>query len=106
MYFTAMSYKLSPQTDEIRICDCAEGDKPSELCQEPDDFSPEAQNMAACVGIIGGADGPTTIVLGSGAQEITQVVCSALHFEPVQTAVEWRVEFYVRQFGKEQFLLK
>lgn len=106
MYFTAMSYKLSPQTDEIRICDCAEGDKPSELCQEPDDFSPEAQNMAACVGIIGGADGPTTIVLGSGAQESTQGVCSALHFEPVQTAVEWRVEFYVRQFGKERFLLK
>ena len=62
--------------------------------------------MAACVGIIGGADGPTMIVLGSGARECTHAVCSALHFGPVQTDIEWRVEFYVRQFGEERFLLK
>ena len=55
-------------------------------------------NGAACIGIIGGADGPTAFVAGSGP-EGSRGVCSALHFEPVQDDVEWCVEFLTQPFA-------
>ena len=106
MYFTAMSYTLSPETDDISICDCVEGDKPPEIQQKPDYFAPEAKNDYACIGVIGGADGPTAIVTGNGAQGSLHAVCSALRLRPSEGDVKWRVEFRVRQFGAERFSLK
>ena len=52
----------------------------------------------ASVGVIGGADGPTALVAGSGP-EGSRGVCSALHFEPVQDDVEWCVEFLAQPFA-------
>ena len=61
-HFTAMRYTLSPApSEDIRICDCDVGDQPLEIGPCTDAHAPEAQSSAACIGIIGGADGPTAI---------------------------------------------
>ena len=105
-HFTAMSYTLSPKpNDDISIRDCADGDKPLEIAPITNHFVPEAQNDIVCVGIIGGAHGPTTILCGDSKQENLHVVCSALHFEPVSNDIEWRVEFNILQPLKKTFLL-
>ena len=98
-HFTAMRYTLSPApSEDIRICDCDVGDQPLEIGPCTDAHAPEAQSSAACIGIIGGADGPTAFVAGSGP-EGSRGVCSALHFEPVQDDVEWCVEFLTQPFA-------
>lgn len=98
--YTAMHYSLSPKpTELITIHDCDEGDKPLEIPPADDPLAPVAANGAACIGIIGGADGPTAIVFG-GAQQQGElgVACSALHFEPVQGGIEWRITFHEKRF--------
>ena len=105
-HFTAMSYTLSPKPDDdILIRDCADGDKPLEIAPITNHFAPEAQNDIVCVGIIGGADGPTAILCGDSKQESLHVACSALHFEPVSDDIEWRVEFNILQPLKKTFML-
>ena len=47
---------------------------------------------AASIGIIGGADGPTAIVVGEAAQGKLHTACSSLHFEIVDH-VDWRIGF-------------
>lgn len=96
-HFTAMSYTLSPEPDnDISICDCAEGDKPLEIASCSDRYAPEAQNDIACIGIIGGADGPIAIVCGGSSKEKLHAACSSLHFEPVEGDIEWRVVFNIK----------
>ena len=58
-----------------------------------DRYAPEARNDMACIGIIGGADGPTAIVCGGSSKEKLHAACSALHFEPVEGDIEWRIVF-------------
>ena len=92
-----MSYTLSPEPDSgISICDCAEGDKPLEIAPCSDRYAPEARNDMACIGIIGGADGPTAIVCGGSSKEKLHAACSALHFEPVEGDIEWRIVFNIK----------
>ena len=93
MHFTAISYTLTPEPPEhsIFVEDCAEGDRPRQIKCETAFFAPEAQNDF-CVGIIGGADGPTAIVVGEAAQGKLHAACSSLHFDAVDR-VEWRVVF-------------
>ena len=96
-HFTAMSYTFSPEPDDdISICDCAEGDKPLEIAPCSDRYAPEARNDIACIGIIGGADGPIAIVCGGNSKEKLHAVCSSLHFEPVEGDIEWRVVFNIK----------
>lgn len=52
-------------------------------------YEPQAF-IGICVGIIGGADGPTAIIFGGSEQSKLHVVCSSLHFEPVDN-VEWHM---------------
>lgn len=102
-HFTAMSYTLSPEPDErITISDCDEGDKPLEIAPSEGHFSPAC---TVSIGIIGGADGPTAIVFGRSSKGKLCTACSALHFEPVQDDVEWRVMFSLRQFEEKSFSL-
>lgn len=99
-HYIAMSYTLTPEPlEKITIQDCGDGDKPLEIAPADVPFSPTARNDAACIGIIGGADGPTAIVFGgSERKEKLCAAYSALHFEPIQGDVEWRVRFIVKQF--------
>ena len=105
-HFTALSYTLSPEAgDAVFICDCAAGDKPFKKASAPDRFAPQVQGDAACIGVIGGTDGPTAIMCGSRAPKDVHTACSSLHFEPTAGDIEWRVEFQLTQFLKETFLL-
>ena len=104
-HFTVMRYTLFPEPEEaISVCDCCDGDKPMEIAARGDSFTPEAQNDA-CVGIIGGADGPTVIMVGEKSQGRTHAACSALHFEPVRDDVEWSVMFSIKNFDETTFTL-
>lgn len=105
-HFTAMSYTLSPTSESIiHICDCAESDKPVKITPTADPFAPETQNGVACIGIIGGADGPTYIMIGGSPQENCQTAYSSLHFKPVEDDIEWRIEFSISQFEDKQIEL-
>ena len=105
-HFATMSYTLTPEPDnDISIHDCADNDKPLEVAPATDSFSPEVQNDIACIGIIGGADGPTVILCGNSNQANLHVACSALRFKPVSDDIEWRIEFNSFRFAKKTFLL-
>lgn len=92
-YFTCMTYTLSPEpAGRFTLTDCAEADQPLEI--KPSEEAP----AAACIGIIGGADGPTAIVFGGKGAEGCRAACSAPHFEPVEGAITWRVTVYEERF--------
>ena len=98
-HFTAMSYTLSPEASErITVSDSDDSDKPLEIMPSDDSFAPSASSNAACIGIIGGADGPTAIVFGASSQGKLCAACSALHFEPVQHDIVWRITFHEKTF--------
>ena len=61
--------------------------------------------LYVCVGIIGGADGPTVIMAGENSQGRLHAACSSLHFEPVQDDVEWRIMFNIKNFDGMTFPL-
>ena len=77
------------------IQDCADGDAPRPKKRDPNEFEPIAFHSAAAIGIIGRADGPTSVIMGMG-QNASKLhgACSALHFEPVSGKTEWRVIFH------------
>lgn len=96
-HFVEMHYTLSPEASEkITINDCDDSDKPLEIMPSDDSLAPSASSDAACIGIIGGADGPTAVVIGP--QGKTCAACSALHFEPVQHDIEWRFTFHEKRY--------
>jgi len=95
-HLTVMRYTISPETDrDILVCDCDQSDQPLELTPDADSFGPEARNGVA-IGIIGGADGPTSIIVGSRAQGKVHTACSELHFKPVRDDIVWRVDFNIK----------
>lgn len=98
-HFTVMSYTLSPEASAaITVSDCEDGDKPIEITSSSDLFSPSAVKDAACIGIVGGADGPTALIFGGSNQGKLYNACSALHFEPTQQDIEWRITFHEKIF--------
>ena len=94
-HYVAMSYSLEPDISGrgFMIQDCAEGDRPRRKKHTPSKhtYEPESVTYAGVIGVIGGADGPTSIIVGRNAQKL-HATCSELHFEPVDT-VEWRAVF-------------
>lgn len=104
-HFISMSYTISPEPKEaITIFDFNENDKPLEIAPKKDFRLPSAVN-ACCVSIIGGSDGPTSIVFSSDAHEKIRTVCSALHFKPLQNDIEWHIVFNITQFDEGAFSL-
>lgn len=106
-HYVVMSYTFMPEPEEkIIIQDCADSDKPLAIATADVPFSPTARNDAVCVGIIGGADGPTAMVVGGDKREGKLcAACSALHFEPIHEDIEWRLRFSSSQFAEESFSL-
>ncbi len=102
-HYTKMCYTLAPlPTAPIRVVDSEEGDQPLEIMPQNDAALPQSQS-SACIGIIGGADGPTAILFQSKNQtdmpdSAQYTACSSLHFEPITHAVKWRIFFSVKQF--------
>ena len=87
--YISIYYTLSPEIDKktVRIHDVCQSDSPKARFNPSDRFLPDAHNSAS-IGIIGGADGPTAILIGSEPHQI----CSSLHFEP-QDSVTLRADF-------------
>ena len=93
--FMAMSYSLKPDIHDhgFMIQDCAEGDRPKRKTYNPNKhkYEPESVADVGVIGVIGGSDGPSAVLMAAGTPKL-HVVCSELHFEPVDK-VEWRAVF-------------
>ncbi len=101
-HMTVMRYTLSPATDDfISVRDCDEGDNPLDIMS-----SGNADTASfGIIGIIGGADGPTSVLLGEKKEAGVRLVHSSLHFEPQEDDVEWQTEFRGRKFDGGTFQL-
>lgn len=90
--YTQMIFRIEPAMtrNQFRIVDCAQSDQPRyrEGAKREEGFS------AVSFGIIGGVDGPTTIILGQPKTPANQphMATSSLHFEPAKE-IEWRIVF-------------
>ncbi len=100
-YYFGMSYTIMPPlpNDRLTVSDCMDSDPPRQKhSKQEDPLAPVAKNSSiGVIGIIGGADGPTAIVVGDAGPSRLQAACSALHFEPVKE-VEWHMIFHEKQF--------
>ncbi len=95
-HYLAMRYTIDPDLPEgvqMTVADCAEGDQPIKKKQ--------GKNLSgftdAAIAIIGGADGPTALIVGGASQGSLQTACSSPHFAPVDQ-VEWHIVFHRRHF--------
>lgn len=91
---TLMSYTLTPELPEgtLTVLDCGESDRPRSKYSDSADANAAG---AACMGVIGGADGPTAIVCGSERKKLHAAV-SSLRFQSVKN-IEWRMVFHQKQ---------
>lgn len=91
---TEMTFTVSPDLSKgnIRVRDRLENDEPKRRVTKSRENGDDLYSGA--IAIIGGADGPTTVLLSekSGSNALHSAY-SALHFEP-RSDVEWRVTFY------------
>lgn len=95
--YVEMQYTLEPPlpVGDFALVDAAPGDE-ARACRVENGLT--AQESACCIGIIGGADGPTAVFVsgkGDEAGEDVRAVYSSLHYEPVET-VTWRARFMAR----------
>lgn len=104
LHFVSMSYTLFPETERrIAVIDCKESDQP--VREESDDLQDLCEKNAESTEIIGRADGPTSIVIGGNEEQGFRTAHSALHFEPVQEEIEWRIGFFEKRFQDETIKL-
>lgn len=91
--FLGVSYSLEPDISGqgFLLQDCAAGDNPRQRKRDPNEFEPVAFAHAAAIGVIGGADGPTAVIVGNHTPKL-HAACSSLYFEAVEE-VEWRAVF-------------
>lgn len=90
-HYHIMTYTVQPELPQadFRLQDCAKGDPPR---QKKCDLHSSRTSGCSAIGIIGGSDGPTVLLL-SGEQVNTHTTASVLHFEP-QEKTEWRMVFF------------
>ena len=77
------------------------GSKWLTLCGTSDNPRPRSADfgmgsMAAAIGVIGGADGPTTLYMNNDKN--ARVACSALRFEKSSRPVKWHAEFLYKEY--------
>lgn len=95
-HYEYMTYTIEPEiTERLIIQDCSRGDSP---IRRPLDINKPSYSGIAAVGIIGCADGPTSILIGKNqsTQSNLHVANSSFYFKPVQQQVEWRISFQVK----------
>ena len=98
-YFTRMSCTITPEPPKrsLSIVDCGGSAPISSI--GGDGMTPDE---SAAIGIIGGADGPTSVIVMSTPRGERKpglhTACSRPRFAPAGT-VEWRVVFYVKPCG-------
>ena len=95
-----LEYAVSPglPPDALQIRDAAPADPPR--LKIPENSSDEVPvNGAACIGIIGGEDGPTSVFVSGGAPSDRRVAYSSLYFTPPEQ-VTWQLRFSVVPRGE------
>ena len=101
-FFKAMTYTVEPDIDRnhMAVLDCADGDsaRPKKVISRE-----KGSVTASSIGIIGGASGPTAVIMGNAVSRTVHASCSAVRFEPVDS-VEWRIIF--REKLKEDIQVK
>ena len=89
---TVMKYTVSPDAgSSLIVTDAEPGDNPRPRSA---DFG--MGSMAAAIGVIGGADGPTTLYMNNDKN--ARVACSALRFEKSSRPVKWHAEFLYKEY--------
>lgn len=90
--YTQMSFRIEPEMtrNQFRIVDCAQSDQ----LRYKEGYQRPVNEFAVSFGIIGGADGPTAIIMGQPNAQApqTHMAISALRFEPANQ-IEWRIVF-------------
>lgn len=93
-HHTAMTYTVEPElpNKNFQVRDCLDNDEPKRRPKKP--YDPQASYDACSIAIIGGADGPTTMIISNGSSNkaAPHAALSALHFEPIDD-VEWKIVF-------------
>lgn len=99
-----MTYTVTPEIPDgtMSLIDCDDGDSPR--TKQKDRFQPES-SAAASIGIIGGADGPTSITVGQNPHGKYHTSFSSLHFDTVND-VEWLMMFHEKKFENITFTVK
>jgi len=89
-HLTKMAYTLEPELTNMQfsISDTKQSDAPKKV-----NLSALNNDFASAIAIIGGADGPTSVIVGvPRTEKKLHAACSALTFEP-QKKVEWKMTF-------------
>ena len=89
-HLTKMAYTLEPELSNMQftVSDTKQSDAPKKV-----NVSALNNDFASAIAIIGGADGPTSVIFGvPRSEKKLHAACSALTFEP-QTTVEWKMTF-------------
>ncbi len=89
---TAMTYTLEPELSakNFQVRDCLQNEQPKRRPKK--EYEPQASYDACCIGIIGGADGPTAIFASSLQNPEQHIALSALRFEHTDD-IEWKIVF-------------
>ncbi len=101
--YTMMIYTLSPKPEEgqLYIQDLSECDQPRPKETEHTAFG---SCEAAAISIIGGADGPTAMIVGAPQTEHEFAACSAPHFEPAK-GIQWYPILHVTKYEPDTITL-
>ena len=93
-HYRLLTYTLEPElpAQSIRLYDCAPADEPR-FRQVTPAGAVQINGEAACIGIIGGADGPTAVFISHQEPQNAHAACSSPHFAPAPT-VQWQLRIY------------
>ena len=90
--YTQMTFRIEPDMsrNQFRIVDCAQSEQP----RRREGATCTDGGHAVSFGIIGGADGPTVMIMGQPKSEApqTHMAASSLRFEHAKH-IEWRIVF-------------
>ena len=95
-HLVAMTYTIVPELtrDAFRLTDCDSGDNPRP--KNPAEHGRLAMSVGA-IAVIRSKDGPTPVYYVNGEATKPHVICSSLHFDPIQEPIEWRLIFREKQ---------
>ena len=90
--YSQMTFRIEPDMsrNQFRIVDCTQSEQP----RRREGATRNDGSHAVSFGIIGGADGPTVMVMGQPKSEVprTHMAASSLRFEHAKH-IEWRIVF-------------
>lgn len=103
-HYTRMRYTLSPKPRAgcLQINDLTECDQPRR--KQTAAAEEQSSCCAASVGIIGGVDGSTTILVSASQEKHEFVACSSPHFEPAER-IQWYPVLQVTEYDPVQINL-